>query len=132
MTIKPFLKLGTDYENVAHFMIKNQPVGFLWADSTLQIKYISPELNEFLPNRNIQKEEHLTKQFPEIIGLETHIQEILTWQREPISLENINLISEDEELRYISLILYAGKQDGKMGLFVVVKDTTKSGRLFKN
>ncbi|MCP4140633.1 MAG: HD-GYP domain-containing protein [Chloroflexi bacterium] len=131
MTTKPFSKLGDDYENVAHFMIKNQPVGFLWADSSLHIQYISSELQEFLPDRNIKRGEHLSVQFPETVGLESHLQEILAWQREPISLENINLISENGEIHYISLILYAGKQDEKMGIFLVVKDTTKSGEIIQ-
>jgi|GEM_PF-1353341 HD-GYP domain-containing protein (c-di-GMP phosphodiesterase class II) len=131
MTTKPFKKLDTDYENVAHFMIKNQPVGFLWADPSLHIRYISSELQKFLPNRNVQIGNLLTAHFPEIVGLEAYIQEILIWKREPITLENINLELEDGKLRYISLILYAGKQDERMGLFVVVKDTTRSGKIIQ-
>ena len=131
MTTQPFKKLSTNYENVAHFMIKNQPVGFLWAGPSLRIQYISSELQAFLPDRNIQIGESLTVRFPEIIGLESYIQEILAWQREPITLENINLELADGELRYISLILYAGEKDKKMGLFVVVKDTTESGRIMQ-
>ena len=131
MTTKPFKKLGTDYQNVAHFMIKNQPVGFLWADPSLRIQYIAPELQDFLPDRNPQAGEFLTAHFPEIIGLELYIQEILIWQREPITLENINLELENGEVRYISLILYAGKKDGRMGLFIVVRDTTEAGKIIQ-
>ncbi len=129
MPTKPFKKLGEDYENVAHFLIKNQPVGFLWADSSLHIQYISEELAEFLPDRNIEIGKKLTNHFPEIVGLEPYIRELLAWKREPITLENINLELEDNELRYISMILYAGKQGEKMGLFLVVKDTTESGKI---
>ncbi len=129
MTTQPFKNNNTEYENVAHFMIKNQPIGFLWADSSLCIQYISPEIETFLPDRNIQIGERLITHFPEIIGLEIYIQEILTWQREPITIENINVEITDGELRYISLILYAGKKNGKIGLYIVVKDTTEPGRI---
>ena len=131
MPTKPFKKLGDDYENVAHFMIKNQPVGFLWADSSLCIQYISDELGQFLPGRNIQIGKKITKHFPEVIGLEPYIRELLAWKRDPITLENINLEMENGDLHYISLILYAGKQGDKMGLFLVVKDTTESGKIIQ-
>ena len=131
MTTQPFKELGTDCQNVAHFMIKNQPIGFLWADPSLHIRYISSELQNFLPDRNIQIGEYLTVHFPEIIGLEKYIQEIMIWKREPITLENINLELEDGKLRYISLILYAGKKEDRMGLFIVVKDTTESGKIIQ-
>ena len=129
MTTKPFSKSDIGYENVAHFMIKNQPIGFLWTDSSLYIQYISSELQNFIPDRNIQIGQFLTTHFPEVLGLEIYIQEILTWKREPITLENINLEMEGGELRYISLILYAGKRDERTGLYVVVKDTTASGKV---
>ena len=131
MATQPFKKLGTDYQNIAHFMIKNQPLGFLWADHSLNIQYISPELENFFPERDIQINESLTVHFPEIVGLESRIQEILIWQREPISLENINLEQADGEIKYLSLILYAGRRDEKMGLFLVVKDNTESGKIIQ-
>ena len=131
MTTKPFKKLRHDYANVAHFMITNQPVAFLWADKNLRVQFISPELKIFLPERTLETGGLLTELWHEMVGLEDRLREIVNEESKPFTLENINLDLENGETRYVTFILYAGKHNRRMGLYAVVRDTTDTGRLIQ-
>lgn len=97
-------------------------------DKNLRLTRFSQSLRQINPAFLIEKEIELWDMFPELIGSEEIVDEILYSKKKKYVLEKLSIFSENDDSRYYNLTLLPLKSHPP-GLLCIVSDTTNETTL---